>query len=164
MSIIGDIYRIIHDIILRKPTYFSWVIGGEVAASARPSHKNSIRWLRMEGVQAILTLTEDPVQRYWLEDEKMISRHIPITDHSLPTNEQIALALEFIDSNLAEGRGVLIHCAAGVGRTGVVLAAHLMKRFKTTPEEAIRMLRVTRPHSIETQQEEAISIYSKYRR
>ncbi len=135
-----------------------------MAASARPSHRNSIRWLRMEGVEAILTLTEDPVARYWLEEEKMISLHIPIVDHSIPTPEQIALAVEFIDTNVAEGRGVLVHCAAGVGRTGVILAAHLMKRFKTTPEEAIRMLRVTRPHSIETQQEEAITIYSKFKR
>ncbi len=161
MSIIGDFYRTIHAIILRKPTNFSWVIGGEVAASARPSHRNSIRWLKIEGVEAILTLTEDPVQRYWLEEEKMISRHIPIVDHSLPTPEQIALAVDFIDSNLAEGRGVLVHCAAGVGRTGVMLAAHLMKRFKTTPEEAIRMVREARPGSIEAKQEEAVSVYSK---
>lgn len=161
MTFIGDVYRRIHAIILRKPTNYSWVIARELAASARPSRWSSIRWLRLEGVEAILTLTEDPIPRYWLEQEKMISRHIPITDHSLPTPAQITAALEFIDSNLTEGRSVLIHCSAGVGRTGVMLGAYLMKKFKITPEEAIRMVRESRPGSIEPQQERAISDYSK---
>ena len=115
----------------------------------------------MEGVEAILTLTEDPIPRYWLEEEKMISRHIPITDHTLPTPAQIAAALEFIDSNLNDGRSVLIHCAAGVGRTGVMLGAYLMKKFNLTPEEAIKRVREARPGSIEVHQEKAISDYSK---
>ncbi len=161
MTFIGDIYRRIHGIILRKPTNYSWVIARELAASARPSYRGSIRWLRIEGIEAILTLTEDPIPRYWLEEEKMISRHIPIPDHSLPTPAHIVAALEFIDANLKEGRSVLIHCAAGVGRTGVMLGAYFMKKFKITPEEAIRMVRESRPGSIEPGQEKAISDYSR---
>ena len=55
----------------------------------------------------------------------------------------------------------MIHCAAGVGRTGVMLGAYLMKKFNLTPEEAIKRVREARPGSIEVHQEKAISDYSK---
>ena len=49
--------------------------------------------------------------------------------------------------------GVAVHCAAGKGRTGTVLAAYLVTQGMTAGE-AIRKVRELRPGSVETYEQE----------
>jgi atypical dual specificity phosphatase len=59
----------------------------------------------------------------------------------------------------------MVHCAAGKGRTGAVLAAYLVKSQSLTAKDAIEKVRGTRPGSIQSVvQETAISMYEKYLR
>ncbi len=55
---------------------------------------------------------------------------------------------------LAEGARVLIHCRAGLGRTGTV-AARLLVEHGLDPEAAILRVRQSRPAAIETAGQEA---------
>ncbi len=55
---------------------------------------------------------------------------------------------------LAEGARVLIHCRAGLGRTGTV-AARLLVEHGLEPEAAILRVRQSRPGAIETAGQEA---------
>lgn len=53
----------------------------------------------------------------------------PITDYGVPTQEQLAEFLALVNqvaARLQQGAGVLIHCAAGIGRTGIFATALLM--------------------------------------
>jgi hypothetical protein len=54
---------------------------------------------------------------------------------------------------LQAGGRVLIHCRAGLGRTGLV-AACLLVDFGATPQEAINSVRAARPNTIETAEQE----------
>ena len=48
--------------------------------------------------------------------------------------------------------GVAIHCSAGLGRTGVVLACYLVQKGLTA-QNAIARVRRLRPGSIETEEQ-----------
>ena len=57
---------------------------------------------------------------------------------------------------------VLIHCRAGWGKTGTILAIYLMEFYDKTAREAIQEVRNLRPWSIETtEQEMAVLNYNK---
>ena len=55
---------------------------------------------------------------------------------------------------LSEGRGVLLHCKGGLGRTGT-MAARLAIQLGWEPDEAIRAVRAARPGAIENDLQES---------
>lgn len=71
---------------------------------------------------------------------------VPVLDHTPPTAEQVRQALDFIAAHRADGP-VLVHCAAGHGRSALVLAA-LRLRTGQAPNaaEAIAQLQRLRPN------------------
>jgi protein tyrosine phosphatase domain-containing protein 1 len=48
-----------------------------------------------------------------------------------------------------EKKRVLVHCHAGYGRTGIVLACYKVYNDNVTADEAVRHIRQTRPKCIE---------------
>jgi len=57
----------------------------------------------------------------------------------------------------------MVHCAAGLGRAGTILACYFIKYMKCTAEEAINKVREQRPGSIQSEtQELAITFYEKH--
>ena len=83
-------------------------------------------------------------------------REFPITDRAAPTATHQADFDRLLDellTGLDAGRRVAIHCQAGLGRTGL-LAAGLLVRSGTGPDDAIKLVRSARPGSIETSGQE----------
>lgn len=142
------------------PYGFSWVDPPHLAALARPDAED-LAWLRENGVQVLITLTEHPLPRQWVNDAGLMAVHIPVDDFTAPSERQLRLAIDTIDRAKRSGMGVAVHCAAGKGRTGTVLAAYLVT-VGMTAAEAIRKVRELRPGSIETfEQEQAVSDWEK---
>jgi atypical dual specificity phosphatase len=82
-------------------------------------------------------------------------------DHAPPTPEALEEATGFISAQLKDGRSVLVHCLAGIGRTGSVLAAYMIEYEGKTADDAIARLRVIRPGSVEGAQEVAVRQYEQ---
>ncbi len=84
-----------------------------------------------------------------------------MADHAPPSPEKLKQAADLIDSQLREGKTVLVHCLAGIGRTGSSIAAYLILYQGKTAKEAIEQLRATRPGSVERAQEGAVYEFEK---
>ncbi|MDG6998812.1 MAG: dual specificity protein phosphatase family protein [Nitrososphaerota archaeon] len=131
------------------PTNFSF-IDDNVSGSGLPLLKSEIDWTKKMGITSILSLTEFPLIQKWVKDLEY--KDVPICDHSIPTLDQLSEAVEYVLLNVKRNNKVLVHCLAGKGRTGTVLAAYLCIKNRITPEESLKVLRLERPGSVETKQ------------
>ena len=143
---------------------FSFLVDGKVAGSAHPGGgaalQEALQWLKGQGFHGVLSLTEHGLPEEALAEHGLKSQHVPIQDYTPPEPEQIQQAIRFIDSLTKEG-AVLVHCMAGHGRTGTILACHLVS-VGMSAEAAIKEVRMKRPGSIETlEQEESVRQYAK---
>jgi atypical dual specificity phosphatase len=149
---------------MSRPYFFTWVDEPLLAASAWPDTPEQLAWLRAQGVDILVTLTEDCLPRSWIDSAGLMSVHVPVPDMDIPSVEQIENVISVIDKAKASGMGVAIHCLAGKGRTGTILAAYFVHQGLSA-KEAIRKVRDLRPGSIEvTEQEDAIRAFERARR
>jgi atypical dual specificity phosphatase len=143
------------------PHGFSWVEKPLLAGLARPSSPEDFRWLRAQGVEVLVSLTEDPPRRDWAEDAGLLVYHEPLEDMEPPTQDQIDRAVSAVLRATGRNMGVAVHCGAGLGRTGVILAAYFVAKGATA-HNAVARIRKLRPGSIETdEQVEAVELYAR---
>lgn len=108
-----------------------------------------LAWLAAQGVGALISLTEEPLEKGLVFQQGMRYLHLPIEDMQAPNLAEISAFVAFVDKSLEEGRPVVVHCRAGMGRTGTMLACYLVHR-DTDPRTALAQVRRHRPGSVET--------------
>jgi atypical dual specificity phosphatase len=160
---IGDAYRWFHGRIAERPTNFSWLIEGKLAGCGLPVTHDEFEWLVENGIKSVVTVREVPLPSQWFDGSDVDYLHLEVEDFGAPSIEELDKAVGFIGDEISKNRPVMVHCAAGKGRTGAVLAAYLVRSQGLTAREAIEKVRSMRPGSIQSvAQETAISMYEKY--
>jgi atypical dual specificity phosphatase len=147
---------------------FYWLIERSLAGCRQPG----LRWrrgvadpaadavgadlqaLRVLGVGALLSLTEEALPLGAVEAAGLVGLHLPVPDFTAPSPDQLRAALAFIDRQRADGTAVAVHCRAGQGRTGTVLAAYLIRDGKNAGE-AIQTVRAVCAGAIESREQVA---------
>jgi len=149
---------------MSQPATFTWVDQPLLAAMARPESADELAWLRQQGIQVVLSLTEDSLRRDWVNDAGLMAVHVPVVDMESPTQEQLEKCLSIIERTHQHQMPVLVHCSAGLGRTGVILACYFVAKGLTA-QNAISKVRRLRPGSIETdEQADAIVTFARSRK
>ncbi len=136
---------------------FGWVEPGVLAGCGLPGRGLASKLLpaceraRAHGVDLVVSLLEAPPLLPVLRAAGLGALHFPIADHGAP-DDLVAFA-RFVDAvaaRIAAGETTLVHCYAGIGRTGLFLAAFLARHRGLTADEAVATLRAVRPRSLET--------------
>ncbi|KAL5258503.1 hypothetical protein ACHWQZ_G009110 [Mnemiopsis leidyi] len=151
------------------PGIFSHWVTENILAMARPNYtemKNHdmIQSFKKSGITAVINLQEagehascgnalhasgfsyDPIE---FMDNEIYYYNFNIQDYSVPLQRTLLDICKVVTFAQSEGK-VAIHCHAGLGRTGVVIACFLVYHHKMKPKDAILLVRKNRPRSIQT--------------
>jgi len=129
-----------------------WVIPRRFLAGAYPGLRYDMEGTRKRltafldaGFDTFIDLTSEGEYPDYLpilqEEAKAYERLIhhqrfSFPDFAVPAPEMMIAALDAIDTGLAEGRHIYLHCVGGIGRTGTTVGCWLV-RHGMKPKEAL---------------------------
>lgn len=140
------------------PLGFAWLEPGRLAGTPLPGAVNDmdhdLAALKRVGISHLITLTERDLPQDALKRHGLANLHLPIRDHEAPSLGQIQMLLKRMETLMAQGEVLAVHCLAGRGRTGTVLAAWWI-REGLTAQEALRRVRLLDAHYVQSAEQEA---------
>jgi hypothetical protein len=112
--------------------YAADVEAGVLARGSWPSQA-ALTSLWVRGFRTVVNLCAERVQDLDVLRAGMAPVNIPVRDNTVPTELQVQVFLNAV----ARGRPVYVHCEAGKGRTGCMIAAYRVLVQHWTPERAL---------------------------
>uniref|UniRef100_A0A2K5JJQ3 Cell division cycle 14C n=1 Tax=Colobus angolensis palliatus TaxID=336983 RepID=A0A2K5JJQ3_COLAP len=112
--------------------------------SGHPQHspETYIQYFKNHNVTTIIRLNKRMYDAKRFMDAGFDHHNLFFADGSTPTD---AIVKEFLDiCENAEG-AIAVHCKAGLGRTGTMIACYIMKHYRMTAAETIAWVRICRP-------------------
>jgi atypical dual specificity phosphatase len=131
-----------------------WIFPDRLLACAYPWGPDGLARLAERGITVIVNLHERAHEPARLERAGLTEIHLPVADFAAPSPEQLTRGVRAIRRALAADQRVAVHCEAGLGRTGTLLACYLVS-IGLTPDAAVERIRSVRPGSVETAQQRA---------
>ena len=134
---------------------------GEIWGSSLPETSSDLKQIADAGIKVVISLES----RFGFPDfsEFGLEHHqISIPDFDIPSEHNVREFVDIVKTALSQGKPVLVHCLAGCGRTGTMLAiAEVYLYGQTEGRDAIDLVRKNRSCAIETSgQEESIKTHA----
>ncbi|CAF3417670.1 unnamed protein product [Rotaria sp. Silwood1] len=136
----------------------NWILPRKLLAFSGPHAKSKIEngyplhapetyftYFRKRNVTTIVRLNKKIYDAKRFTDAGFEHYDLFFSDGSTPSDE---ITLKFLAIAEQAKGAVAVHCKAGLGRTGTLIGAYLMKHYKFTAAEAIAWLRICRPGSV----------------
>ena len=112
----------------------------------RPAELHKLKGL---GMDTVISLTISVPDEKVLRDLGLRHYHFPLPDMSAPDMGFIERFVGVLQHELDQGHKVAVHCGAGLGRTGTLLACYFVNEGLSA-DEAIERVREIRPGSVES--------------
>jgi protein-tyrosine phosphatase len=107
---------------------------------------DDIERLQRQGVQAVVNLCaerQDDEQRLAAAD--MVYLWLPVLDMCAPSFEQIEHGMQWIQHQRQRNHVIYVHCAAGVGRSAMLLACWYVYHQRLSTLEALQQIKSKHP-------------------
>ena len=130
---------------------FQWFIPNYLAGSALPGRwsplEEDLEFLQKKGFRWIVSLTQQPlvIPTGW----PLRVFHFPITDMGIPTPEATAQLCAFLLEKMSQDEAALLHCRAGLGRTGTI-GACVLSSLGLPAEDSVQRLRSMSRYYLQT--------------
>lgn len=147
-----------------KDSLLWWVIPGVLAGMPMPfihperrlnsggalnAYEDELPRLYSAGVRAVVSLLNIPSDAVVFESAGFAFLCLPVPDGGAPTLEQATKFVRFVNEQSTLHQPIAVHCEAGLGRTGTVLAVYLIAQGDSA-EAAIRRIREVEKVAVET--------------
>jgi predicted protein tyrosine phosphatase len=131
-------------------TRMSNYLGTACALAALPrlyvgGYKWNVAFLCEHDISVVISLDDhNPPDAHLIQYpyERHVIRINDVPD--APIEQHFAATTEWIDHALSQGKGVLVHCAAGVSRSVTIVCAYLIKKQGCSTNEALTRVRQVR--------------------
>ncbi|KAL9846150.1 dual specificity protein phosphatase CDC14A isoform 2-T2 [Geothlypis trichas] len=137
---------------------FNWIIPGKFLAFSGPHPKSKLEngyplhapeayfpYFKKHNITTIIRLNKKIYEARRFTDAGFEHYDLFFIDGSTPSDSIVQRFLNICEN--ADG-AIAVHCKAGLGRTGTLIACYIMKHYKFTHGEAIAWIRICRPGSI----------------
>lgn len=142
---------------IKAPSDFRWILPGKMAGMAKPglyrALDDDLAFLAYHKLDLVVTLTEKRLEPAPLREYGLQARHFPIVDMGVPRVSSAASLCAAMKRHIDMEKRVVLHCRAGLGRTGTIAAAYLVW-VGTAAKEAIERVRSVSPYYIQSKEQE----------